>query len=142
MRMIFVNLPVKDLEASKRFFGALGFTFNVQFTDDTAAAMVVEENIVVMLLTETRFRDFIKGDISDTAKGVEVLTCLSAGSRAEVEDTIGKALAAGGKPWMPPQDHGFMYGSSFQDLDGHVWEVMWMDPAAVQPAEGQVAEHA
>ena len=142
MRMIFVNLPVKDLEASKRFFAALGFTFNAQFTDDTAAAMVVEENIVVMLLTETRFRDFITGDISDTAKGVEVLTCLSASSRAEVEDTIAKALAAGAKPWMPPQDHGFMYGHSFQDLDGHVWEVMWMDPAAVQPAEGQVAEHA
>jgi predicted lactoylglutathione lyase len=142
MRMIFVNLPVKSVAASREFFGALGFTFNEQFSNENTAAMVIEENIVAMLLEHARFRDFIKGDISDTAKGVEVLTCLSAGSRAEVEDTVGKALAAGGKPWMPPQDHGFMYGSSFQDLDGHVWEVMWMDPAAVQPAEGQVAEHA
>lgn len=142
MRMIFVNLPVKDVAASRKFFGALGFTFNAQFSNENTAAMVVEENIVVMLLEHARFRDFIKGDISDPAKGVEVLTCLSAGSRAEVEDTVAKALAAGGQPWMPPQDHGFMYGSSFRDLDGHVWEVMWMDPAAVMPAEDKVAEHA
>jgi predicted lactoylglutathione lyase len=142
MRMIFVNLPVKDVQASRKFFGALGFTFNEQFSNENTAAMVIEENIVAMLLEHARFRDFIKGDISDPAKGVEVLTCLSASSRAEVEDTIAKALAAGGKSWMPPQDHGFMYGHSFQDLDGHVWEVMWMDPAAVMPTEGQVAEHA
>jgi predicted lactoylglutathione lyase len=133
MRMIFVNLPVKSVEASRRFFGALGFSFNAQFSDATTAAMVVEENIVVMLLEEARFRTFIVGDISDTSKGKEALIALSAGSRAEVEETQAKALAAGAKPWMPPQDHGFMYGTSFQDLDGHVWEVIWMNPAAVQP---------
>lgn len=142
MRMIFVNLPVKDVQASRRFFGALGFSFNEQFSNENTAAMTIEENIVAMLLEHARFRDFIKGDISDPAKGVEVLTCLSAGSRAEVEDTYAKAIAAGGKPWMPPQDHGFMYGTSFQDLDGHVWEIMWMDPAAVMPTEEKQAEHA
>ena len=126
MRMIFVNLPVKDVQASRRFFGALGFTFNEQFSNENTAAMTIEENIVAMLLEHARFRDFIKGDISDPAKGVEVLTCLS----------------AGGQPWMPPQDHGFMYGTSFQDLDGHVWEIMWMDPAAVMPTEEMAAEHA
>ena len=133
MRMIFVNLPVKSVEASRRFFGALGFTFNAQFSDETTASMVVEENIVVMLLEEARFRTFITGDIADNAKGKELLIALSAGSRAEVEETKAKALAAGAKTWMPPQDHGFMYGDSFLDLDGHVWEVVWMDPAAVQP---------
>jgi len=142
MRMIFVNLPVKDVVASRKFFGALGFNFNEQFSNENTAAMTVEENIVVMLLEHARFRDFSKGDIADPAKGVEVLTCLSAGSRAEVEGTYTKAIAAGGKAWMPPQDHGFMYGTSFQDLDGHVWEVMWMDPAAVMPTEDKVAEHA
>jgi predicted lactoylglutathione lyase len=142
MRMIFVNLPVKDVQASRRFFGALGFTFNEQFSSENTAAMTIEENIVAMLLEHARFRDFIKGDISDTAKGVEVLTCLSAGSRAEVEETYAKAIAAGGKPWMPQQDLGFMYGASFQDLDGHVWEIMWMDPAAVMPTEEMAAEHA
>ena len=142
MRMIFVNLPVKDVQASRRFFGALGFSFNEQFSSENTAAMTIEENIVAMLLEHARFRDFIKGDISDPAKGVEVLTCLSAGSRAEVEETYAKAIAAGGQPWMPPQDHGFMYGTSFQDLDGHVWEIMWMDPAAVMPTDEKVAEHA
>ena len=142
MRMIFVNLPVKSVAASRKFFGALGFSFNAQFSNENTAAMVIEENIVVMLLEHARFRDFIKGEISDTAAGVEVLTCLSAGSRAEVEATIAKALAAGGKPWMPPQDHGFMYGHSFLDLDGHVWEVMWMDPAAVAPTDEKVAANA
>ncbi len=97
--------------------------------------MVIEENIVAMLLEHARFRDFIKGEISDTSAGKEVLTCLSANSRAEVEATYAKAIAAGGQPWMPPQDFGMMYGVSFLDLDGHVWEVMWMDPAAVQNPE-------
>ena len=138
MRMIFVNLPVKDVQASRRFFAALGFTFNEQFSDETTTSVVIEENIVVMLLQEARFRDFIVGDISDTAKGKEVLTCLSCSSRDEVNALTDKALAAGGKPWKEPQDHGFMFGRSFQDPDGHVWEVMWMDPAAVMP-QGEVA---
>jgi len=133
MRMIFVNLPVKSVEASRRFFGALGFTFNAQFSDANTASMVIEENIVAMLLEEDRFQGFITGEISDTAKGKEVLIALSCASRAEVEETQAKAIAAGARPWMPPQDHGFMYGTSFQDLDGHVWELVWMNPAAVQP---------
>ncbi len=139
MRMIFVNLPVKDLEASKRFFGALGFGFNAQFTDDTAACMVVEENICVMLLTEARFRDFITGEISDATKATEVLVCLSAESRENVDDLVAKATAAGAKPWKPVMDYGFMYGASFQDLDGHVWELMWMDPSSAQPSQPQTS---
>ena len=133
MRMIFLNLPVQNVKASRAFFGALGFTFNEQFSNENTTAMVVEENIIVMLLEHARFRDFITGEIADPAKGKEVLICLSAGSRAEVDETKAKALAAGGRPWMPAQDHGFMYGDSFLDLDGHVWEVVWMDPAAVMP---------
>ncbi|MQW85851.1 VOC family protein [Sinorhizobium saheli] len=132
MRMIFVNLPVKDLKASRTFFSTLGFTFNEQFSDDTAACMVIDDNIFAMLLTEPKFRDFIIGEISDTARGTEVITALSAGSRAECDDMFAKAIAAGGKPWKPALDYGFMYGISFQDLDGHVWEFMWMDPAAAQ----------
>ena len=133
MRMIFVNLPVKDLEASKAFFSALGFSFNAQFTDETAACMVIDENIFAMLLTEAKFRDFINGEIAP-ASATEVLTCLSCESRAEVDETLSKAMAAGGKAWKPTQDHGFMYGASFQDLDGHVWELVWMDQAHVQQA--------
>jgi predicted lactoylglutathione lyase len=135
MRMIFVNLPVKDLEASKRFFSALGFTCNPQFTDENAACMVIDENIFAMLLVEARFRDFIVGEIADATKATEVLTCLSAASREEVDDLLAKALANGGKAWKPVQDYGAMYGASFQDPDGHVWELMWMDPAAVQAQE-------
>jgi len=143
MRMIFVNLPVKDVQASRRFFGALGFTFNEQFSNENTAAMVIEENIVAMLLEHARFRDFIKTDISEAAKTKEVLVALSADSRADVEATYAKAMAAGGKAWMPAQDLGFMYGASFLDPDDHVWEIVWMDPAAIQPAdETKVAEHA
>jgi predicted lactoylglutathione lyase len=131
MRMIFVNLPVKDLEASKRFFLSLGFSQNPQFSSDDTACIVIEENIIAMLLAHSRFKDFITGEIADTSKGKEALICLSAGSRAEVDEFLQKALANGGSTWMPAQDHGFMYGVSFQDPDGHVWEVMWMDPAAV-----------
>lgn len=134
MRMIFVNLPVTNLEVSKRFFNALGFTLNPQFSSDDTACFVIEENIIVMLLLESRFRDFITGEISDTRAGKEALICLSANDRAEVDGFLEKALANGGSAWMPAQDHGFMYGVSFQDPDGHVWEVMWMDPSAVQPA--------
>lgn len=133
MRMIFVNLPVKDVQVSRRFFGALGFTFNERFSSDDTVSVVIEENIAIMLLEEARFRDFIVGDISNTAKGKEVLNCLSCSSREEVTALTEKALAAGGKPWKDPQDHGFMFGWSFQDPDGHVWEVVWMDPAAPMP---------
>lgn len=104
MRMIFVNLPVKDLKASRSFFSALGFTFNEQFSDETAACMVIDDNIFAMLLTEPKFRSFIVGEISDTAKGTEVITALSAASRAECDDMFDKAIAAGGKPWKPAID--------------------------------------
>lgn len=130
MRMIFVNLPVKNLEASKGFFAALGFSFNPDFSDDKSACMIIEENIFAQLLEEDRFREFINNDISDATKAQEVLIALSAGSRAEVDDILAKALAAGGKAWKPIMDMGFMYGCSFQDLDGHVWEVMHMDMPA------------
>src|SRR4051812_38974898 len=122
MRMIFVNLPVKDLPASRHFFTEIGFEFNPEFSDDTAACMIVDQNIFVMLLVEERFRDFINGDISDATRATEVLTCLSADSKAHVDETIAKALAAGGKPWLPTLEEGPMYGGSFQDPDGHVWE--------------------
>jgi predicted lactoylglutathione lyase len=128
-RMIFVNLPVKDLAASRAFFGELGFSFNPDFTDETAACMVIDDNIYAMLLTEPRFRDFINGEIADPAC-TEVLSCLSADSREEIDETVAKALAAGGKPWKPVMDMGSMYAHSFQDLDGHVWELMYMEQAA------------
>ena len=130
MRMIFVNLPVKNIEATRAFFAALGFSFNPDFSDDKTACMVIEENIFAMLMEEDRFRDFINNDISDATKAQEVLIALSAGSRAEVDDMLAKALSAGGKAWKPNQDLGFMYGCSFQDIDGPVWEVAYMDMSA------------
>jgi predicted lactoylglutathione lyase len=126
MRMIFVNLPVKDLDASKAFFAELGFTFNPQFTNEAGACMVVEENIFVMLLTHPHFQSFINGEISDATSTKEVLTAFSADSRQQVDETLRKALAAGGKPWKPIIDQGPMYGASFQDLDGHAWELVYM----------------
>ncbi len=131
MRMIFVNLPVQSVAASRKFFGALGFGFNEQFCDDNSACMVIEENIFAMLLEHAKFKEFINGEIGDATKATEVLTCLSASSRAEVDETLKKALAAGAKPWKPNIDMGPMYGCSFQDIDGHVWELMYMDQAAM-----------
>jgi predicted lactoylglutathione lyase len=130
MRMIFVNLPVKNIEVSKAFFTGLGFSFNPEYSDDKALCMIVEENIFVMLLQEERFRDFINGDIADASASKEVLNCLSASSREEIDGMIAKALASGGKSWKPVQDHGFMYGGSFQDPDGHVWELVHMTQQA------------
>ena len=127
MPMIFLNLPVKDLDASKRFFGELGFDFNPQFSDDSAACMVVDDNIFVMLLVEDRFRDFINGEIADATKATEAITALSAESREQVDELVDKALAAGGRPWKPVLEEGPMYGGSFQDPDGHVWEVVYME---------------
>jgi uncharacterized protein len=127
MRKIFVNLPVKRIEATRAFFAALGFSFNPDFSDDKTACMIIEENIFAMLMEEDRFSDFINNDISDATKAQEVLIALSAGSREEVDGILGKAISAGGKPWKPIQDLGFMYGCSFQDIDGHVWEVVHMD---------------
>jgi predicted lactoylglutathione lyase len=133
VRYVFLNLPVTDLERAKAFYAALGFANNAQFTDDTAAAMVIEENIVAMLLTREKFASFVPGGrVGDPTEAPTVLLALSAGSRAECDDLLEKALAAGGKPWQPAQDHGFMYGTSFADPDGNGWEVTWMDPAVVQ----------
>ncbi|AOW94237.1 glyoxalase [Rhodococcus sp. WMMA185] len=129
-RMLFVNLPVKDLDAARRFFGDLGFEFNATFSDDSCTAMVVNELTWVMLLVESRFKDFIEDDICDTSTSVETLTCLSADSREEVDALVDRALASGGAAWGKLQDEGFMYLRAFRDLDGHVWEVMWMDPSA------------
>lgn len=129
-KQIFVNLPVKDLQRSVAFFTRLGFTFNPQFTDENATCMIVAENIFVMLLVERFFATFTDKPISDATKQTEVLVCLSADSRAEVDDLVAKAVAAGGTAPRQPQDHGFMYGHGFVDPDGHVWELVHMVPGA------------
>ncbi|MDU7469884.1 MAG: VOC family protein [Serratia marcescens] len=129
---IFVNLPVRDLPASMAFFTRLGFTFNPQFTDDTAACMVVSDTIYVMLLTHDKFRGFTPNPIGDAKQATEVLVCLSQPSRAAVDELVRKAVAGGGNTYHPPRDYGVMYGHGFQDLDGHIWGLMYMDPAAVQ----------
>jgi predicted lactoylglutathione lyase len=133
MRMIFVNLPVKDVVRTREFFAALGFGFNAQFSTDDTLCMFIEENIYAMFLQHGRFKDFVTGEIADPARGPEVLTCLSCDSRQEVDALLEKAFAAGAGAWKPVMDMGPMYGGSFQDLDGHVWELVYMDPAAVQP---------
>jgi predicted lactoylglutathione lyase len=131
-RKLFVNLPVRDLERSKTFFMALGFEFNPQFTSDQGACMVISEEAFVMLLVEPHFRTFTKKAICDAAQYSEAINALSCANRQEVDAIYAKAIAGGGKPAMPPQDHGFMYSTSFYDLDDHHWEVLWMDPAAIQ----------
>ena len=129
---IFVNLPVKDLPRAKEFFSSLGFRFNPQFTDETAACMVISDTIYAMLLTHAKFKEFTRKDIVDATKATEVLTCLSRDSRAEVDALVEAALAAGGAEIRDPMDYGFMYGRSFDDLDGHIWEIIWMDPAHIE----------
>jgi uncharacterized protein len=131
---IFVNLPVKDLNRSVKFFTHLGFTFNAQFTDDNATCMIVGENIFVMLLVEPFFQQFTDKPISDATKQTEVLVALSCESRTRVDELTSLALAAGGTTPMPAKDHGFMYQHGFQDPDGHMWEVFWMDPKGIPQA--------
>jgi predicted lactoylglutathione lyase len=131
-RMIFVNLPVRDLARTKDFFGKLGFEFNPKFTDEKAACMIISDKAFVMLLAEPFFKTFTKNAIADTSKHTEALLCLSCPDREAVDALVKKAVESGGKPAMPAQDHGFMYGWSFYDVDGHHWEVMWMDPTAAQ----------
>ena len=128
-RQIFVNLSVKKLNASIEFFRKLGFDFNPQFTGPTAACMIISETIYVMLLTEEFFQTFTPKSICDAQKSTEVLTCLSCTSRAEVDELVRKAVMAGGKIYKGPQLHGQMYGHGFQDLDGHLWELMYMAAA-------------
>jgi predicted lactoylglutathione lyase len=129
---IFVNLPVKDLKRSVDFFTKLGYTFNPQFTDENATCMIVGENLFVMLLVEKYFGTFTAKQICDASKSVESLTCLSCSSREEVDSLVSKARAAGAKVPRTAQDHGFMYGHGYEDLDGHAWELVYM--AAMPPA--------
>ena len=132
---IFVNLPVKNLNSSMDFFKKLGYSFNLQFTDETAACMVISEDIYAMLLTHSKFREFTKKDISDSTKTAEVILSLSTDSKEQVSETVENAIKAGGTEPGEAKDYGFMYLRGFQDLDGHLWEVVWMDPAAVSQGE-------
>ncbi len=129
--MIFVNLPVKDLKKSMDFYTSLGYNFNPQFTDDKAACLVISDTIFAMLLTEPFFKTFTTKNLIDAKKDVQVLNCLSADSKQEVDDIVAKAVAAGGKTTREPQDYGFMYNHSFEDLDGHIWEYAYMDMSAM-----------
>lgn len=140
-KLIFVNLPVSDLGRAVAFYEAIGARKNEQFTDDTAACMVFSETVHAMLLTHDKFRQFTPKAIADARSTTEVLICLSANSRDEVDQTVEKAGAAGGRPDPSSiQDYGFMYGRSFEDPDGHIWEIMWMDMAAAQAAHTAPAE--
>ena len=130
-RKLFVNIPVRDLQRSIDFFETLGFTFNSQFTDATATSMLVGEDAYFMLLTTDKFTEFSKRPAGDPRKETSALFAISVGSRDEVDALVKKALGAGGSPAAEPQDHGFMYGHSFYDLDGYHWEVFWMDPSAI-----------
>jgi len=128
---IFVNLPVRNLNKSIEFFTQLGYMFNPQFTDETATCMIVSNDIFVMLLTEAKFKMFTPKPICDATLSTEVLICLSCESRAEVDEMVKKAVAAGGTTYNEPQDHGFMYAHGYQDLDGHIWELIYMEPGAI-----------
>jgi hypothetical protein len=132
-RQIFVNLPIRDMARSQAFFRALGFDFDPRFTNEQGACMVVSDRIYVMLLVEPFFQSFTKRPVADATKSAEVLVCLSCESRAEVDDLVRRALQAGATAPNPPQDHGFMYVHGFEDLDGHGWELAWMDASAVPP---------
>lgn len=130
-RMLFLNTTATDIPATRKFFGELGFEFNETFSDENTLCLVIDELTVAMLMTPARFQDFITGGIADTSKEREVLIAISAESREAVDTLVDKALEIGGSKWMDAQDHGFMYGRSFLDLDGHVWEVTWMDQSAI-----------
>lgn len=131
-RKIFVNLPVKNLDTSMTFFKALGFGFNAQFTDETSASMVISDSIYATLVTHGKFKEFSNRPIADATKTTEVVICLSAESREEVNNLADAALQAGAQKLMEPQDFGFMYLRNFQDPDGHIWEIMWMDSTNVK----------
>jgi len=130
---IFINLPVKDLQKSMSFFSNLGFKINKQFTDENAACLVITDEIYAMLLLEKFFKTFIKKEIADSVKSTETILALMCESRAEVDVLVEKALKAGAKEYREPEIYEWMYGRSFEDLDGHLWEVGYMDPAHVEP---------
>ena len=127
---IFVNLPAKHLERSMKFFAELGFEFDPRFTDKTAACMIVSDDIFVMLLTEEKFKTFTPKEICNAGKCTEVLVCLTCEGREEVDETVRKAVAAGGRTYSEPKDYGFMYQHGFEDSDGHIWELIFMEPEA------------
>ncbi|CAN5200210.1 VOC family protein [soil metagenome] len=127
-KQIFINLPVKDLPRSIEFFKSLGYTFNAQFTNDQGACMILGDNLHVMLLIESFFQTFTPKPISDATRQTEVLVCVSCESREQVDELVAKARAAGAATPKEPQDHGFMYGHGYHDLDGHVWELVFMSP--------------
>ncbi|MCW3114973.1 MAG: extradiol dioxygenase [Segetibacter sp.] len=128
---IFVNLPVKDLNRSIEFFTKLGYTFNPQFANEKATCMIIGEDIFIMLLVEPFFKTFVPNEIADATKYTGSIICLSAESREKVDEMVAKAIAAGARTYKEPQEHGFMYGHGYQDLDGHLWEIMWMDQGGV-----------
>jgi hypothetical protein len=129
---IFVNLPVKDLNKTIEFFTKLGFTFNPQFTDENATCMIVGKDIFVMLLVEKFFKTFTKKEICDATKETEVISALSVESREKVDQMINKVMEAGGRESRAPQDYGWMYGRGFEDIDGHLWEIIYMDESAIK----------
>ena len=139
-RLLFVNVPVKDVSASIAFFTAIGFEFDPKFTDDNCACLIVSEQAYVMLLDEARFADFTTKPTADARTSTEALLCVSAEDRAGVDALADAALAAGASPAKDPMDYGFMYGRSFQDLDGHHWEVMWMSAEAVEQGPADMAQ--
>lgn len=123
---VFINLPVKDLQKTKQFFSEIGFAYDEQMTDDNGACMIIGENMYVMLLAEPFFKTFVKKELTDTAQNTEVIIAISADSRDEVDEVVNKAIQAGGAPSNDKMDNDYMYGWSFQDIDGHLWEVMYM----------------
>ena len=129
---IFINLAVKDLNKSKEFFEKLGYTFNPQFTDDTGACLVISDEIYAMLLTHPKFKEFTQKEIVDTTKNIEVITALSFESREKVEEMMTKVLDAGGTEVPRSQDYDFMFLKAFEDLDGHTWEIFWMDESKIK----------
>jgi predicted lactoylglutathione lyase len=129
---IFVNLPVKSLSRSVEFFSQLGFKFSKQFTDETATCMIVSDDIYVMLLTELKFKTFTPKEICDSTKSTEVLLALDCENRQRVDEMVLNAVAAGGSTYSAAKDYGFMYQHGFQDPDGHIWEVFYMDPGAIE----------
>ena len=130
-QQIFVNLPIENMERSQAFFRAMGYEFNPQFTNDQGACLVLGDRLYAMLLVKPFFQGFTSKPIVDATQATEVLVCLSCESRDEVDAIVAKAVAAGGTAPRPPQDYGFMYGHGFDDLDGHIWELSWMDTSAM-----------
>jgi uncharacterized protein len=129
---MFVDLPVKDLYRTVEFFTRLGFTFNPQFTDENATCMIIGEDVYVMLLVDRFFKTFTKKEICNVAKDAEVIVALSTESREKVDQMMNRVLEAGGKESREQQDHGWMYGRGFQDIDGHLWEIIYMNETALQ----------